>query len=104
MDSCGVGAAPDAADYGNAGTDTLGHTAEAVGGLTLPNLQAAGLGNLHGQVKGMSPATSPSMAFGKMQRSLTGDRFNHRPLGNRWRGDHRCHEHLHRYGFSRRAR
>ncbi len=39
MDSCGAGEAPDAAEYGDEGSDTLGHTAAAVGGLDLPNLQ-----------------------------------------------------------------
>ena len=46
MDACGVGALPDAGEYGDAGSDTLGHLAEAVGGLRLPALQALGLGNV----------------------------------------------------------
>lgn len=71
MDSCGVGAAPDAADYGDVGSDTLGHVAEAVGGLSLPNLGAAGLGNLHA-VKGVPPADKPSMAFGKLAEASAG--------------------------------
>ena len=41
LDACGVGALPDAADYGDEGADTLGHLAEAVGGLDLPVLDAA---------------------------------------------------------------
>ena len=45
-DSWGVGGAPDAAAYGDQGSDTLAHTAEAVGGLTAPNLEALGLGLL----------------------------------------------------------
>ncbi len=72
MDSCGVGAAPDAADYDNAGVDTLRHTAEAVGGLDLPNLRAAGLGNLHPGVEGMPPVERPSMAYGRMQEVSQG--------------------------------
>jgi phosphopentomutase len=43
-DACGVGALPDAARYGDAGTNTLAHLADAVGGLRLPTLQALGLG------------------------------------------------------------
>ena len=51
LDACGAGALPDAADYGDEGTNTLGHLAEAVGGLNLPTLEALGLGAalpLHG--------------------------------------------------------
>ncbi|MGH8873832.1 MAG: phosphopentomutase [Acidimicrobiia bacterium] len=72
LDSCGVGAAPDAADYGDETADTLGHTAAAVGGLDLPNLRAAGLGNLHGDLQGMPPADHPTMAFGKLAEASAG--------------------------------
>jgi phosphopentomutase len=72
VDSCGAGAAPDAGDYGDQGSDTLGHVAEAVGGLDLPNLAAAGLGNLHGGIAGVSPAESPTMAFGKLTEASAG--------------------------------
>ena len=41
IDACGAGALPDAADYGDEGTNTLEHVAEAAGGLDLPVLQAA---------------------------------------------------------------
>ena len=71
MDSCGVGAAPDASDYGDEGSDTLGHVAEAVGGLTLPTLAAAGLGNLH-PVLGVEPVAAPTMAFGKLTERSAG--------------------------------
>ena len=47
MDSVGAGAAHDAEKFGDLGSDTLGHTAEAVGGVSLPNLELLGLGNLH---------------------------------------------------------
>jgi len=46
MDACGVGALPDAADYGDEGTNTLAHLADAVGGLELPVLGALGLGSI----------------------------------------------------------
>lgn len=46
IDACGAGALPDAPDYGDAGTNTLAHLAEAVGGLSLPTLQALGLGSI----------------------------------------------------------
>ena len=72
LDSCGAGAAPDAGDYGDTGSDTLGHTAEAVGGLELPNFQAAGLGNLHPNLLGVPPVARPSMAFGKLTEASSG--------------------------------
>src|SRR5580658_6868900 len=46
IDACGVGAAPDAARYGDEGTNTLAHLAELLGGLELPTLQALGLGSI----------------------------------------------------------
>src|SRR6201999_3528946 len=46
IDACGAGALPDAADYGDAGTNTLGHLSEAAGGLDLPGLQALRLGDV----------------------------------------------------------
>ncbi len=45
LDSVGVGAMPDAADYGDAGTDTLGHIS-TVAGLKIPNLARLGIGSL----------------------------------------------------------
>ena len=69
MDGCGVGAAPDAAEYGDTGENTpntLGHLAEAVGGLHLPTLQALGLGNII-PFRGVEPATSPKAFYGKVQ-------------------------------------
>lgn len=48
LDSLGVGAAPDAADFGDAGADTFGHILNTVGTLDIPNLQKLGMVNLHG--------------------------------------------------------
>ncbi|MFP5332642.1 MAG: phosphopentomutase [Acidimicrobiia bacterium] len=72
MDSCGAGEAPDAAEYGDEGSDTLGHTATAVGGLDLPNFRAAGLGNLHGSIEGVPPVGAPTMAFGRLAEASEG--------------------------------
>ncbi|MCW3001778.1 MAG: phosphopentomutase [Conexibacter sp.] len=58
LDACGVGALPDAADYGDAGSDTLSHVALAVGGLNVPNLAHLGLGNIT-KILGVPPASSP---------------------------------------------
>src|SRR5688572_2579004 len=60
MDACGVGALPDAADYGDAGANTLGHLAEAVGGLDLPALGALGLGSIL-PLAGAPPAAEPAV-------------------------------------------
>ena len=59
LDACGVGALPDASDYaGDAGSNTLGHLAERVGGLDLPNLQRLGLGSII-PIEGVPPAEQP---------------------------------------------
>ena len=46
VSACGGGALPDAAGYGDGGTNTLAHVAEAVGGLELPTLASLGLGSI----------------------------------------------------------
>ncbi len=60
IDACGCGAAPDAADYGDAGTNTLAHVAEAVGGLRVPALASLGLGSI-APIAGVAPAESPAV-------------------------------------------
>lgn len=47
IDSLGVGALPDAADYGDSGTDTLGHISQRMEEFQIPNLQKIGIANLH---------------------------------------------------------
>lgn len=63
LDSCGIGAAPDAARYGDEGSSTLPHTAAACGGLRLPVLGRLGLGRL-AEIAGVPPAEQPAGAFG----------------------------------------
>jgi phosphopentomutase len=60
IDACGVGALPDAADYGDAGTNTLAHVAEVVGGLELPTLASLGLGSILA-LEGVPPAADPAI-------------------------------------------
>ncbi|HZU40756.1 MAG TPA: phosphopentomutase [Solirubrobacteraceae bacterium] len=60
MDACGVGALPDAAGYGDEGTNTLAHLAELAGGLELPTLQSLGLGSIT-PIAGVPPAAAPVM-------------------------------------------
>ncbi|MDH5234177.1 MAG: phosphopentomutase [Gemmatimonadota bacterium] len=65
LDGVGIGAAPDAARYGDVGSDTLGNLARAVGGLALPNLERAGLGRI-APLAGVAPVASPTAAWGLM--------------------------------------
>jgi phosphopentomutase len=65
LDGVGAGHAPDAADYGDEGANTLGNTARAVGGLDLPNIQTLGLGNVE-EIEGVPPAGSPVASYGIM--------------------------------------
>jgi phosphopentomutase len=58
LDACGVGALPDAADYGDEGANTLAHVAEAAGGLDLPTLGRLGLGSILA-LAGVPPAAEP---------------------------------------------
>ena len=58
IDSLGVGAMEDAAAYGDAGTDTLGHISQRVEEFHIPNLQSLGLANLH-PLKQVEPVTHP---------------------------------------------
>lgn len=71
MDSVGVGAAHDADKFNDLGSDTLGHTASAVGGLKLPNLEKLGLGNLH-TVMGVNKVDLPAAYYTKMIEASNG--------------------------------
>ena len=65
LDGVGIGAAPDADAYGDAGSDTLGNLSRALGGLVLPNLQRAGLGNI-ARLEGVDPANPAQAAWGRL--------------------------------------
>jgi phosphopentomutase len=71
LDSCGCGALPDADKYGDLGADTLGNLSQHVGGMTLPHLQAYGLGHLT-TILGVPPVAAPKGAFGKMKEASAG--------------------------------
>jgi phosphopentomutase len=69
LDAVGAGELPDAAEYGDAGSDTLGNVAHAVGGLDLPNLEALGLGNVE-PLEGCPPQEgAPAVAGRLLERS-----------------------------------
>ena len=70
-DSVGCGEAPDAAAYGDAGANTLGNIAKKLGGLSLPNLGALGIGNLT-DIAGVPATKTPRGAFGKMREASAG--------------------------------
>jgi phosphopentomutase len=65
LDSVGCGDAPDAADYGDEGSNTLANTARAVGGLKLPNMGRLGLGNIT-PIVGVPPVGAPMGAYGRL--------------------------------------
>ncbi len=70
-DSWGVGDAPDADDYADAGSNTLANTARAVGGLRAPNLEAMGLGRLTA-IEGVPPRAEPGTAAGRATERSVG--------------------------------
>jgi len=77
LDSVGIGDAPDASDYGDAGASTLAHTAEAVGGLHLPTLSSLGLGNIpaiagSAPIAGVDPVEQPLASYGAMREVSEG--------------------------------
>ena len=65
LDAVGAGELPDAADYGDEGSDTLGNIARAVGGLDLPNLEALGLGNVE-PLEGCPPQPGAPAVAGRL--------------------------------------
>jgi phosphopentomutase len=71
LDSVGCGDAPDAASYGDEGSNTLGNIARTVGGLRLPNMGKLGLGNLT-HIRGVPPTQSASGAYGRLTETSAG--------------------------------
>ncbi|MBC2580345.1 phosphopentomutase [Clostridium sp. DJ247] len=64
LDSVGVGELPDAADFGDVGSDTLGNISKAIGGIRLPNMEKMGLGYIP-NIKNINKLENPTAAFGK---------------------------------------
>ncbi|AKG35489.1 phosphopentomutase [Paenibacillus durus] len=71
LDSVGIGEAPDAASFGDAGAHTLGHILERNPGLKLPNMQRLGLANI-APLPPLEPASAPEAYYGKMQEVSVG--------------------------------
>jgi len=71
LDGVGIGATPDAADYGDQGSNSIGNVARVLGGINLPNMGAIGLGNII-DIKGILPTDTPKGGYGKMQPMSAG--------------------------------
>jgi phosphopentomutase len=71
LDSVGIGELPDAKDYGDEGSNTLGNIAKALGGLHLPNLEMLGIGKIE-PIEGISPDVTPKGFYGKMAEASAG--------------------------------
>ena len=71
VDSLGVGALPDAADYGDVGTDTLGHISQYRDEFHIPNLQKIGMANLH-PLKQVEPVEKPLGYYTYLYEASTG--------------------------------
>jgi phosphopentomutase len=71
IDACGAGEAPDSADFGDPGADTIGHVADAVGGLDLPNLQRLGLGATR-PLQGCPPVEPLPSIVGRLEERSQG--------------------------------
>ncbi|GAA0443947.1 phosphopentomutase [Lentibacillus halophilus] len=71
MDSVGIGEAPDAKEFNDDGADTLGHIAERMNGLTMPNMAKMGLSNIR-EIPGIEKAASPMAHYTKMQEASNG--------------------------------
>jgi phosphopentomutase len=71
LDSVGVGELPDAGDYGDRGSNTLGNISRAVGGLHMPNLGRLGLGNII-PIEGVPPEENPAGSYGRMAEKSPG--------------------------------
>ncbi|WP_335869792.1 phosphopentomutase [Bacillus sp. 2205SS5-2] len=71
MDSVGIGEAPDAAAFNDVGSDTLGHIADHMKGLTMPNMEKLGLSNIR-EIAGIQKAESPLAYFTKMEEASVG--------------------------------
>lgn len=77
MDSVGIGEAPDAAQFNDVGSDTLGHIAEEMNGLTMPNMEKMGYSNIRSLInlpalKGIEQVEKPTAYFGRMQEASVG--------------------------------
>lgn len=71
LDSVGMGELPDAADFDDVGTNTIGHVSEKHGGLKVSHMVSLGLGNIDG-IKNIEKCDNPTGCYGKMAELSNG--------------------------------
>jgi len=71
LDGLGVGGAPDAGEYGDSGSDTLGNMSRVMGGITVPTLASLGLGNLS-EIEKVPPSDNPRGTYGRLEEISCG--------------------------------
>jgi phosphopentomutase len=71
LDSAGVGYLPDAEEFGDTGSNTIGNIAKHCGGIYLPNMQKLGLGNII-EIEGVNPEPNANGAYGKAAEASKG--------------------------------
>ncbi|MFP3720173.1 phosphopentomutase [Niallia circulans] len=71
MDSVGIGEAPDAKKFNDEGAHTLGHIAQRMNGLHMPNMAKLGLSNIE-EIAGVERADTPIAYYTKMQEASNG--------------------------------
>lgn len=71
LDSAGVGYLPDAEEFGDLGSNTIGNIAKHCGGIKLPNMQKLGLGNII-DIDGVEPESNANGAYGKAAEASKG--------------------------------
>ncbi len=71
LDSVGIGEAPDAADFGDEGADTVGHIAETIEAFSMPNMEELGFGNID-HFDALSATDAPGANFGRMEEKSPG--------------------------------
>ncbi len=71
LDSVGMGQAPDAGEFGDEGSDTIGHVSEKLGGLKIPNMESIGLGNIDG-INGVNANKNPIGCYARLREMSNG--------------------------------
>lgn len=72
LDSLGIGALPDAADFGDEGADTFGHIVDTLPDIAIPNLRKLGFGNIEGAAGGRLAVEKPIGAYGRLKELSQG--------------------------------
>ena len=104
LDSVGIGELPDAAKYGDEGSNTLVNIKRNYPSLDLKNMCALGLGNIEADgAELLGKVDAPKGAYGRMFRGFQRKGSNNRPLGNFRYCNGKSLPYLHRNRLSQRA-